>query len=181
MALNRTILLSGLALCLGLMTPLQAAPLTPAQVGQFINALPDIEVLGDNHQAPENRPVKIDPNKPLTSSLENMTPEDAAYKDLEVLAKKHGFSSAEDLADVGDRVTGAYQVVNVTSLKDLEASYEESFERIRNDPDLSEATRAGVLKGMERTTKRYLALVKETEEDMPAVREHKEALDKIFR
>ena len=155
-----------------------AAPLTPLQVERYIASVPELKALGEKHDQKSRR---VDRARPLGSSLELMGKESPAYADLAQLAARHEFSSAEQWADVGDRTTQAYIILKSgLSSDEVEAGYKQGIVNVNNDASLTAAKKQAVLKGMEKGHKRNMAARQAAEKDLPAVRPHMAALDKLM-
>lgn len=171
--------LGALALSLGAAFAAQSAALTSAQVERFIASMPEMVALGEKHD--DGKPRNIDPGRPLSSSLELMGREDAAYTDLAQLASRHGFSSVEQWADVGDRTMNAYAVASSgMPASDIEAAYRKAVADISNHPDMPAAQKEAILAGMKKGHQRNMNTLQATEQDLAAVRPHMAELDKLF-
>lgn len=169
----------GLLLAFGLAHTAHSEPLSAQQVERFIASLPELNALGDKHDDGQRR--KIDRARPLTSSLEHMDRDSPAYNELALLASRHGFSSAEQLADVGDRTLQAYSAAKIEqSVEELEANYQRGVSRVKNDPELNEDQKDRILKGMARTHQRGMEAHRAAAQDIPAVQAHLLALDQLL-
>ena len=156
-----------------------AEALTSQQVTQFIASMPDLTALGEKHDDGKKR--KIDPARPLTSSLDSMGRQSAAYADLAQLASRHGFTGAEQLADVGDRVMSAYMIArDGLSLDEVKAGYQRGVDNVNKDPKLDDRQKKAILGGMNKSHQRYLAARQAAEKDLPAVQPHMAELGKLF-
>lgn len=169
-----------LSFCVGLSSMAYAEALTSDQVGRFIASMRELEALGDKYQDSKRR--KIDRNRPLSSGLEQMQGKGPEYAALGQLAASHGFASAEQYADVGDRTVQAYShSASNRTPEEIETLYQEGVARIKKNPSLSDEHKEGVLRGMEKAHKRNTQARAAAEKDFVAVRPHKAELDKLFK
>jgi len=118
----------------------------------------------------------------LSSGLEQMLGKGPEYAAFGQLAASHGFASAEQLADVGDRTVQAY-LHSSTDLtpEQIEAMYQQGIANVKKDPNLNAAQKERILQN---TAKRHQINTKaraSAEQDFAAVRPHKAELDKLFR
>lgn len=156
-----------------------ATPLTEQQVERYLNSMPQAQALSAKHD--DGKRKKIDRTRPLASGLDLMKKTGPAYEDLSNLAKTHGFSSAEEWADVGDRVMNGYVVLSSNlTLAEVEKGYQQGITNVNKDPKLSEASKRAVLAGMEKGHARNVALRKNAEQDLPALAPHRTALDEKY-
>lgn len=171
--------LGALVFYLGLAHAVNAEPLTSQQVERFIISMPDFTALGEKHN--DNKHHNIDPARPLSSSLELMSHQGPTYDDVALLASRHGFSSAEQWADVGDRVMKAYiNAASGTPLNEVDAAYKEGVANVNKDRNLTDVQKKAILTGMAKGHQRNMDARKTSEQDMPAVRKHIKELDKLF-
>lgn len=179
--INRLFTVLFLSFFMGLLSMAHAQePLTSDQVKRFIAAMPELEALGDQFQDSKRR--KIDRDRPLSSGLEQMLGKGPEYAAFGQLAASHGFASAEQLADVGDRTVQAY-LHGSTDLtpEQIEAMYQQGIANVKKDPNLNAAQKERILQN---TAKRHQINTRAraaAEQDFVAVRPHKAELDKLFR
>ncbi len=172
-------ILGAMVFCLGLAHAAHAEPLTSQQVERFIASMPELTALGEKHA--DNQPRNIDPARPLGSSLELMDRQSPSYSDLSELASRHGFSSPEQWADVGDRVMSTYAVASSgLPTSEVDAAYKEAVANIKKNPDLPAAKKEAILAGMEKGHQRNMNARQASEQDISAVRPHMAKLDKLF-
>lgn len=171
--------LGALLLSLGLAHAAGGAPLKDQQVAGFIASLPDVVTLGEQHA--DTQLHNIDPGQPLTSSLEVLDKQSAAYTDLAQLVARHGFANVEQWANVGDRTIMAYGIV-ASGFTDsqVEAGYQQGVVNINKDPNLSADQKAKILQGMEKTHARNMLARKTAGPDLTAVQPYLEPLGKLF-
>lgn len=168
-----------LMLSLGLAFTAYAKPLTPQQVEYFINSMPELNALGEKYDDGKRR--DIDPSQPLGSSLKLMDRQSPEYADLTLLASQHGFSNAEQLADVGDRTIKAYLAAKSSlSSSEIEAGYQRGVANISKDPKLTEDQKKKILGNMEKRHQENMDARKTSGQDIPAVQAHMSALDSLF-
>lgn len=164
---------------LGLVHNANAEPLTPQQVERFIASMPETTALGEKYD--DGKPRNIDPARPLSSSLELMDRQSPEYADLSQLASRHGFSSAEQWADVGDRTINAYAVASSgKSSSEVDAAYNEAVANIHKNPSLTAAQKEAILAGMGKGHQRNMNARQSSEQDAAAVRPHMTELGKLF-
>lgn len=145
-----------------------SASLTGKQIENYLNSFNEAVALGDKYPTPE---LRIDTRRPLGSALELMSKEANSYMELSALAKKYQFDSAEQWADVGDRVMQGYLVLESgQSLQSMKANYDGAVGRIMNDASLSDQHKQGVLKGMEKGYLRNVKMVKDAEADLAVLK-----------
>ena len=91
----------------------------------------------------------------MGSSLELMGGKGQEYADLAQLAARHGFSSPEQWADVGDRTMQAYQFASSPVTPDqADAMYQQGIANILKDAKLSAEQKQLILGRMEKTHSR---------------------------
>src|SRR5690606_35809986 len=98
--LQRLAAASTILFCLGL-SHAYAEPLTSEQVGRFVAMMAELQALGVKYL--DSAQHSIDPGRPWGSSVDLLGGEGQVYADLAELAARHGCSSPEQWADVGDR------------------------------------------------------------------------------
>ncbi|MBP6018920.1 MAG: hypothetical protein KA735_05465 [Burkholderiaceae bacterium] len=168
-----------LVFSLGLAHAANAQPLTPQQVERFIASMPETAALGDKHD--DNKRRTIDPAQPLTSSLKLMDKQSPAYADLAQLASRHGFSSVEQWANVGDRTIAAYGIAaSGVTTSEVEAGYQQGIANINKDPGLTAAKKEAILVGMKKGHQRNMNARQSVEPDLAAVRPHMTELGKLL-
>lgn len=177
--LKHLVITLGILAISGLAHLAHAEPLTPRQVERFIAGMPELIALGEKHDDDTLR--DIDPARPLSSSLEQMSNDSPAYVELAELASRHGFASAEQLSDVGDRSIQAYLFAKSgVSAQNAQAGYLQGVANINKDPALDAARKEMILTRMESTHKLNMEALKASEKDIPAVQPHMAALDKLL-
>lgn len=168
-----------LMLCIGWASLAYADPLTSQQVERFIAAMPELVALGEKYQDAGQR--NIDPARPLTSSLAHMQGKGPEYTDISKLAARHGFSSVEQFADVGDRIMLAYMSSSTTqSPEEIEALYQQGVANVKKDSALSAEQKERILGGMAKSHQSSLEAGKAAEQDLAALRPHMAELEKLF-
>lgn len=154
--------------------------LTSDQVKRFINAMPELEALGDKFQDSQRR--DIDRARPLSSGLELMEGKGPEYTTLSQLAASHGFASAEQFADVGDRTVQAYMHSSSDlTPEQIEAMYQQGVANVKKDPALNAKQKERILQNMAKRHRINTQARASAEQDFAAVHPHKAELDKLFK
>ncbi len=144
-----------------------AAPLTQAQVKNYIASFVEAQALAEQNPSPQK---SIDRHRPLVSGIELLAKDSQLYQDLSNITQKYHFHNAEQWADVGDRVMNAYFIAKQgTTLEFIERNYKEAEERINSNPDYTEQHKKGVLAGMEKGYLRNVKKIQDAQPDLPAV------------
>jgi len=144
-----------------------AAPLTQVQVENYIASFAEAQMLAEQNPTQQKG---IDRHRPLVSSVELLAKDSQLYQGLSSIAQKHHFRTAEQWADVGDRVMNAYFIVKQgTTLEFVERNYKEAEQRINSNPDYTEQHKKGVLTGMEKGYLRNVKKIQDAQPDLPAV------------
>jgi len=142
--------------------------------------MPELNALGEKHSRAA-APGTIDPSRPLGSSLEAMSPQGPEYADLAALARRHGFDSAEQWANVGDRTLRAYgAAAGAAGGGDMEALYQQGIANIQNDAKLNASQQALILERMAKSHQRNLEAMRASEQDLAAVQPHMKKLEALF-
>lgn len=163
----------------GLSSLAHAEPLTSDQVERFIASMPDSLELGRKYDDKKTR--NIDPAKPMTSGLALMDKKGPEYADISQLALRHGFTSAEQWAQVGDRTVSAYIVAKSgLSSQQVDQAYQEAVKNINKNPALTEDKKQAILAGMGKGHQRNMLVRQNSDQDVQALKPHMPALDKIF-
>lgn len=144
-----------------------AAPLTQAQVKNYIASYAEAQALAEQNPSPQKN---IDRHRPLVSGVELLAKDSQLYQSLGNIAQRHHFRNPEQWADVGDRVMNAYFIAKQgTTLEFIERNYKEAEQRINSHPDYSEQHKKGVLTGMEKGYLRNVKKIQDAQPDLPAV------------
>ncbi|SRR5690606_22321651 len=144
-----------------------AAPLTQAQVNNYIASHAEAQMLAEQSSTLQKR---IDRHRPLVSGVELLAKDSQLYKNLSNIAQKHHFRNPEQWADVGDRVMNAYFIAKQgTTLELIERNYKEAEQRINSHPDYTEQHKKAVLVGMEKGYLRNVKKIQDAQPDLPAV------------
>lgn len=156
-----------------------AADLSAQQIERYMASVPALQSLGERHA---DRPqTNIDPSRPLSSSLEQMSQHDAAYLELSELARQHGFKDAQQWANVGDRIMQAYLKAKQPLSHELTQNlYQQGINNVKNDPNLSQTQKDIILRNMEKSFKANTGKQQETEQDIAAIRPYMKNLENIF-
>lgn len=148
------------------------APLTQKQVRSLLASLPEVETLGNKYEDLEDPLPTIsgdeseDPSAAmermrsgmLSSSLGELKGH-AAWKEFEGIAKKHGFASVAEWANVGDRVmAGFIQMQLATEAPEAQQQMLQAREEIASNPDIPEAQKEMILQQLETQMDMFEAL-----------------------
>lgn len=157
-----------------------ANPLTEQQVQNYLNSMPQAHALAEKHD--DGKRKKIDTAQPLSSAIQLMNGQGSAYEDMGKLAAEHGFSSAEEWADVGDRVMNGYIVLSTTlSAEQVEQGYQQGVSNIKKDPKLTDAQKQKILQNMEKSHARNQNRRINAQPDLPALTHYKATLENIYK
>lgn len=179
MTFKNIFVLGAFLLCFSFMNAGHAELMTEKQVQGFIESMPQADALGEKYDNGQRK--KIDPSRPLSSALELMGGQGAAYAEIAELARRHGFSSPEQWADVGDRVINGYSVaVGGATLQSVDESFQAGKNNVENDVNLTADKKKAVLAGMEKGYLRNRAKIESSAADLPTIRAHLPALIKLF-
>ncbi|MBW2726593.1 MAG: hypothetical protein JRE71_19605 [Deltaproteobacteria bacterium] len=140
----------------GLAAAESAAPLTQENVQRFLQSMPDVEKLGEKYadgerggtldilaarnqmastrgasnMAPPTKEQLEIAAAPLTASLAGMRAS-AGYDEMVATVKRHGFSSVEEWATIGDRSIRAYAALQMDAeAPNIEAQMKEMRENL---------------------------------------------------
>lgn len=156
-----------------------AGPLTEQQVERYLKSMPQSQALSKKYDDGQRK--KIDPHLPLTSALKLMHSQGPAYDGLKKLAIEHGFSSAEEWADVGDRVMTAYLFLSSSlSPEQIEQGYQQGVSNIKKDPKLSDVQKQMILQRMEKTHTKNQDRRINAQPDLPALAPYKATLEQVY-
>lgn len=172
-------ILMAISLFVGLVQYGWAAPLTEKQVGQFIETLPQLQKIGEQH--PEtNQQAMINPTKPLSSSIEKIPSSEPAYKALTAMTEKNGYSTLTQWAEIGDRVLQAYMLISMEvsagQLKQIQQQAQMALKSGMLPPEIS----AALEQSMGAEPLGQLGLSPNAEQDVPAVLPYRKQLDQLL-
>lgn len=155
-----------------------AQALTESQVSRFLDSVPAMKQLNLDEQIAVSTSMSL---RPFSASLEQMSPSDNRKKDIEKMAKKHGFKQAEDWAQTGDRVVKAYALLNMgMSLEDLEQTYNQA-KQILNNPNLPPEMKQMLNQQFNSDLLDQFQSLKDSKPDIPAVKTHEKRLEILFK
>jgi hypothetical protein len=148
------------------------APLTEKQVRSLLASLPEVETLGNKYEDLEDPLPTIsgDENEDPSAAMQRMRSGmlssslgalkgHAGWKELEGIAKTHGFASVAEWANVGDRVmAGFIQMQLATEAPEAEQQMLQAREEIASNPDIPEAQKEMILQQLETQMDMFEAL-----------------------
>lgn len=144
-----------------------AMPLSQEQVQNYIASFSEVQEFSEQNSMPQKA---IDRHWPLSSSIELLAKDSSHYQNMTILVKKYNFDSAEQWANVGDRVMRAYFIAKEGATLDfIKKNYDEAVVRINSNPSYTEKHKQGVLLGMEKGYLRNVQKVKDVQPDLKVV------------
>lgn len=144
-----------------------AMPLSQEQVQSFIASFSEVQEFSEQNSMPQKA---IDRHWPLSSSIELLAKDSSHYQNMTTLVKKYNFDSAEQWANVGDRVMRAYFIAKEGATLDfIKKNYDEAVVRINTNPSYTEQLKQSVLTGMEKGYLRNVQKVKDVQPDLKVV------------
>ena len=144
-----------------------AMPLSQEQVQSYIASFSEVREFSEQNSMPQKA---IDRHWPLSSSIELLAKDSSHYQNMTTLVKKYNFDSAEQWANVGDRVMRAYFIVKEGATLDfIKKNYDEAVVRINTNPSYTEQLKQSVLTGMEQGYLRNVQKVKDVQPDLKVV------------
>jgi hypothetical protein len=163
--------LFSLALVIAPALALAAAPLTPAQVENFIAIAPQLQTLAESHA--EEFDGEAFQTLNANAFIEALQAAGIA-QEFETLAKGHGFATSYEAADVMRRIMTAFLAVDGGG--DPRGDLKEAREQIMADKDMDEAERKEALDDLAATE----AAFADVETDKPVIQPYVEKLRPIF-
>ena len=144
-----------------------AMPLSQEQVQSYIASFSEVREFSEQNSMPQKA---IDRHWPLSSSIELLAKDSSHYQNMTTLVKKYNFDSAEQWANVGDRVMRAYFIAKEGATLDfIKKNYDEAVVRINTNPSYTEQLKQSVLTGMEKGYLRNVQKVKDVQPDLKVV------------
>ena len=165
-----------------------AAPLTDAQIEGFAATMPEIEEIIDAHEADGGKTWEDDALMPKAG--ESWAPMSGAVRemrgapyfgDIEAVIERHGFDSAEQWGEIGDRITRAMVAIELEDEDpEMRAEMEAAIAQIESNPNLSPEQKAMMRQSMEAAAGVLKSAADATPEDIAAVKPHQEMLSKAM-
>lgn len=153
------------SLCMA--TAVAATSLSQEQVQNYIASFSEVQEFSEQNSMPQKA---IDRHWPLSSSIELLAKDSSHYQNMTILVKKYNFDSAEQWANVGDRVMRAYFIAKEGATLDfIKKNYDEAVVLINSNPSYTEKHKQGVLLGMEKGYLRNVQKVKDVQPDLKVV------------
>ena len=165
-----------------------AERLTDARIEGFAASLPEVEKLVDAYEAGGGR--TWDDERLLPKAGEDWAPMSGAvaemagqpyYEDFLGVIKGHGFDSAEQWGEVGDRITRAMVALELKEEEpDMRADMEAAIAQIEGNPNLSPEQKAMMRQSMVAAAGILEAASDASPEDVAAVEPHREMLSEVM-
>jgi len=165
-----------------------AAALTDAQIKGFADSLPEVEKVVDEYEAAGGPAWENDEMMPRAG--ETWAPMSVAvaemknkpyYDDFVDVVERHGFDSAEEWGEVGDRITRAMVALELEEEDpEMRAEMDAAIAQIESNPNLSPEQKAMMRRSMEAAAGVLKAASEASPEDMEAVRPHQEMLSRAM-
>lgn len=160
-----------------------AEPLTDQKIRSFISSLEQLQgmenefdELTDDLSAEEEAAEMPDMSRLFSSSVEQMKGHEA-YDRMEDVVQQHGFSSAEEWGQTGDRIFQAWSALEMGDQSgQVDQEMAKAMEEIDNNPHMSEAQKQQMREMMSGAMSAYKQAANAPEADKQAVRPHIEAL-----
>lgn len=183
MKINRTLNLIFLSCLLIFSSTVHAESLTDQKIRSFISSLEalqgmedEFDELTDDLSAEEQAAEMPDLSRIFSSSVEQMKGHDM-YNQLEEVVQQHGFSSAEQWGETGDRIFHAWSALEMGEQSgEMNQEMAKALEEIDNNPHMSEAQKQQMRQMMGGAMSAYKQAANAPEADKRAVRPHLEAL-----
>lgn len=161
----------------------QAETLTDNTIRSFISSLEELQTMEDEFSeltedmsAKEDAAEMPDMSRIFSSSLEQMKGHDM-YNEIEDVVQNHGFSSAEQWGQTGDRIFHAWSSLEMGEQSgEMNQEMAKAMEEIDNNPNMSEAQKQQMREMMGGATSAFEAAANAPEADKQAVRPHLDAL-----
>ncbi len=164
------------------------ASLTDADVENFISSLKEIQVLGqqyddldnlDDEFSPGAEEMKM-PENPMSDSLERIRGHEI-YGRIQNVVRDHGFTDAEQWANVGDRVFKAYISLDLEGeMPAMRAEMEDALQEIEENPHMSDQQKTQMKQMIENVMSSMEEMTDAPEEDMAVVEGHMDELRQLL-
>lgn len=166
----------------------RAAPLTDDQIRGYAASLAAVERLVEgyekagtldwNEEAFKPRPGEDwSPMSEVVAEMKGME----FYNEFVAILDEHGFDSAEQWGDVGDRVTKAMVAIQMQDESpEIEAEMAEALRQIDESPDLSPDQKAMMRESMQGAYAMIETMANAPPEDIEAVRPHMPTLIEVM-
>ena len=163
-----------------------AADLTSEQVGRFLAAIEDLQVVSEEHNLSDQvvpgagslSNIMERASQPFTSSLAEIEGKDG-YDEMVDVVEQHGFQGASDWAAVGDQVFRAYAALKMAEQEpELDSKMAEALAQLESST-MPEAQKE-MMREMLKASSQFLAVYADVSEaDKAAVRPHVSALESL--
>lgn len=183
--MNRTHPILLILSCLLALAPLSAhaEALTDQTVRSFINSLEALQGMEDDFDeltedlADEEGGAEMpDMSRIFSASVERMKGHDM-YNRLEDVVQQHGFSSAQQWSETGDRIFHAWSALEMGEQSgQMNQEMAKAMKEIDNNPNMSEAQKQQMREMMGGAMSAYEQAANAPEADKRAVEPHREAL-----
>ena len=179
----KTSLLTVFCCLFALASTAHAESLTDSTVRSFISSLEtlqgmedEFEGLAEDMSMEDETEQMPDLSRIFSSSVEKMEGH-RMYRQLEDVVQQHGFSSAEEWGETGDRIFRAWSALEMGEQSgQVNQEIAEAMEEINNNPNMSEAQKAQMREMMGGAMSAYEQAANAPEADKRAVAPHREAL-----
>jgi len=165
-----------------------AADLTDAQIKGFADSLPEVEKVLDEYEAAggpawdneEMMPRAGETWAPMSGAVAEMKGK-PYYDDFVGVVDRHGFDSAEQWGEIGDRITRAMVALELEGEEpEMRAEMEAAIAQIDGNPNLSPEQKAMMRRSMEAAAGVLKSASEASPEDVEAVRPHQEMLSRAM-
>jgi len=165
-----------------------AAPLTDAQIEGFAATLSEIEKVIDEYEAQggatwdnqEMVPKAGETWAPMSGAIAEMKGK-PYFGDVEAVIDSHGFDSAEQWGEIGDRITRAMVALELEEEDpDMRAEMEQAIAQIESNPNLSAEQKAMMRRSMEAAAAVLKSAADATPEDIAAVKPYQDLLSQAM-
>lgn len=166
-----------------------SASLAEADVENFISSLKEIQVLGQQYDDLNNLDDELEldaeeemkmPENPMSDSLERIRGHEI-YGRIQNVVRDHGFSDAEEWANVGDRVFRAYISLDLEDEKPaMRAEMEDALREIEENPHMSDHQKTQMKQMIENVMSSVEEMTDAPEADTDVVKGHMDELRQLL-
>lgn len=185
-----TFLLLPLLLLLLSAVPLQVRgdPLKYAEISGFITSLQELQALGEQYRASPSRARESHRRSSgehdghwLTESVGAMRGH-PVYEKIQAIVRAHGFQSAEQWGEVGDRVVRAFLAVSMDQqVPGMEAEMEKALQELEHSDSLTLEQKTIMRQSMLNSLAQVRSLTDAPPADIAAVRPRMTELESAFK
>lgn len=155
-----------------------AEALSSTQIENLIRSARPLTQLEDKYDLPEINNPENTPIGPMSDALNNIKGY-KAYGDFIAIIKKSGFSSAEEWANVGDRVIRAYLALSINT-KEVQSQMAEAMKQLESNPYITAEQKEMMRQQMKKSLPGGNGKNYSSPEDMKVVRPYLKQLEKAF-